>query len=173
MGAWPVCSFTKVQVDIRACRHMKHVGLEASSLTEVWNHFVSVAHGGGRSVHLLTRDHALCTQLTFSASTHHPLHSACFQARVTYFCACLNLCGARAWAKYALSWRVHDQCAVGARCSWIFGPYMKDTSGSKLSFLGMVTLLVYSDQHSVPSITITVWHWGWNHRRLVRSTSMQ
>ena len=219
-----MCSqWTKVQVDIRARRDVKHAGLEASSLTEVWKHFVSVAHDVGRSVHLLTRDHALCMQLTFSASTHHPLHSACFQAcvlhisvrawtcvehghglsihlidgcmtsvqfhhgagghsgtqryetrgsgskladwsvkalcergarcwskcafidawpctvhavdfqcihtssitlsllpgvRVTYFCACLNVRGARAWAKYTLNWRVHDQCAVGARCSW-------------------------------------------------------
>ena len=51
----------QVQVDIWARRDMKHAGLEASSLTEVWKHFVSVAHGGGWIVHLLTRDHALCT----------------------------------------------------------------------------------------------------------------
>ena len=39
--------------------------------------------------------------------------------------------------------------------------YAKDASGSKLSFVGMVTRLVYSDQRYVPSITllsVTVWH---------------
>ena len=97
-----MCSLIKVQVDIWARIDMKHAGLEATSLTEVRKQFVSVAHGGGRSVHLLTRGHALCTQLTFSA--HHPLHSAGFSAHhplhsagmpVTYFCACLNVHGAR------------------------------------------------------------------------------
>ena len=41
--------------------------------------------------------------------------------RVTYFCACLNVRGARAWAKYPLNRWVHDQCAVSPRCRWTFG----------------------------------------------------